>query len=314
MVTVLVGAGLTCLGVGLYEYFTSDVQKYPANVRQALRKGLYYQNKHDHKLALKYLREALDLALASPELERNGAPLTGIMIQVGALLETMGRLPEARQALVQAFEHVTSSQGDLPSAEDMAALPEITQKKATGIAQKLGDVCVGLKRDEEAERWYTWSVEHLLRVSSKPTSPYGDDDKMLFNKEHMPAWLTETELGASLEALATFYASRHRPTYAIPLYMRALTLADVHKTCHATVLMNNLAEAFTSVNRFEDAKQWAQKGIDLAQNPNTRKQNKDGEICDETCGILLFNMGMILEVSRIPVGRAGQSDICIYFI
>lgn len=67
-------------------------------------------------------------------------------------------------------------------------------------------------------------------------------------------------------------------------------------SCQSAVLMNNLAESYSNMGHFEEAKVWGQKGLDLAQNPNTRKVNKDGEICDETCGVLLFNMGMIFEV------------------
>lgn len=61
--------------------------------------------------------------------------------------------------------------------------------------------------------------------------------------------------------------------------------------------MNNLSESFAGLGKFDDALKWAREGLELAQNPNTRKANKDGEICDTTCGVLLYNMGMILEVN-----------------
>jgi hypothetical protein len=61
--------------------------------------------------------------------------------------------------------------------------------------------------------------------------------------------------------------------------------------------MNNLAESYVALNAFNEAKIWAEKGISLAQNPNTGKLNKDQQVCDETCGILLFNLGMVFEVS-----------------
>ncbi|KAI8137818.1 hypothetical protein BJV82DRAFT_546484 [Fennellomyces sp. T-0311] len=301
---------LLCLGVGLYEYFVSDLQKYPAPIRQALRRALYYQNKKDIPLALKYFREALQLAVESPEMERDGAPLTGIMIQLGTFLESLGRHPEAKQTLTLAMRHLLGLENtddekkpDTALFEvDIGTLDPIVQKKVVGIAQKLGDINAAMRRDEDAERWYTWSIEHLLRLSSKPTSKYGDDgDTRIFDKDHMPKWLTETELGASLETFGRFYADRNRYTYAMPLYLQALTLAGVD-TCHATILMNNLSEGFAAMGRLEEAKQWAERGIELAQNPNTRKANKDGEVCDETCGVLLFNMGMVLEQSDDKVG------------
>ena len=233
---LMILTALLCLGVGLYEYFLSDLQKYPASVRQALRRALYYQNKNDIPLSLKYFREALQLAVGSPELERDGAPLTGIMIQLGTYLESLGRHPEAKQTLTLALRHLLGLENDRviqdqrqeeslstgvvekkPDSamfeEDVSALDPLVQKKVVGIAQKLGDIHAAMRRDEEAERWYTWAVEHLLRISSRPTSKYGDDgDGRVFDKEHMPKWLTNTELGGSLETLGRFYADRNKYT------------------------------------------------------------------------------------------------------
>lgn len=83
---------------------------------------------------------------------------------------------------------------------------------------------------------------------------------------------------------------------AIHLYLRALSLNGM-QSCQSAVLMNNLAESYASMGHFDEAKIWGQRGLDLAQNPNTGKVNKDGEICNETCGVLLFNMGMLFEVN-----------------
>ncbi|KAI9318423.1 hypothetical protein BX666DRAFT_2018531 [Dichotomocladium elegans] len=302
-----IGLGLGCLGVGLYEYLTSDIQKYPPDVRQALRKALYYQTKGESTLALKYFGESLDLALKDQTLmTEHPDHVTGIIIQLGAYLESLGRLPEARQTLVLALRHLCRLDSQQPdeaildqtTTSRLDALPHSDQRKIAGVAQKLADVLVGLKRDDEAERYYTWSVEHLLRLSSKPASAYGDHgDEIVFDKEHMPSWLTQTEVGAALEALGGFYAKRNKYSYAIPLYLKALDLAGIN-TCHAAVLMNNLSDAYAALGRLDEAKLWAQRGLDLAQNPNTRKLNKDGEICDETCGVLLYNTGMLFECIR----------------
>lgn len=211
-----IGVALACLGVGLYEYLTSDIQKYPPPVRQALRKALYYQHKKEYNLALKYFREALDQALVSPELERDSAHLTGIMIQLGSLLESMGRLPEARQTFVLALRHLVNLDETTPDDAlfqvDLKALPPFQQKKIVAVAQKLGDILAQMRnRDEEAERYYAWSIEHLLRLSSRPRTTYEDPEDVVFDKEHMPEWLTHTEIGAALEAFGGFYAERNRP-------------------------------------------------------------------------------------------------------
>ncbi|KAG1122634.1 hypothetical protein G6F42_011294 [Rhizopus arrhizus] len=296
----LISVGFICLGIGLYEYLTSDIQKFPVPVRQALRKALYYQQDKDLTLALKYFNEALQLALASDELEKNGAPLTGIMIQLGSLQERMGRLPDARQTLILALRHLLSlhdSNNVDVFSKDLSQLSPTEQKKAVGIAQKLGDITSSMKRDDEAEKWYVWSVEHLLKSSSKPKSAYGDSTEVIFDQEHMPDWLTKTDIGAALEALGGFYATRKKPELAIHLYLRALSLNGM-QSCQSAVLMNNLAESYASMGHFDEAKIWGQRGLDLAQNPNTGKVNKDGEICNETCGVLLFNMGMLFEQTK----------------
>jgi tetratricopeptide (TPR) repeat protein len=218
----LIGLGLTCLGIGLYGHLTSDIQKYPKDIRQALRKALYYQQDKDIDLSLKYFNEALTLALESDEMERNGAPLTGIMIQLGTLQERLGRLPEARQTLLLAMRHLLGLENDRCSKPpytddgvfdvDLSKLSTTDQKKAVGIAQKLGDITSSMKRDDEAEKWYVWSVEHLLAASSRPRSEYGDDGgQVVFDEEHMPVWLTHTDIGAAMEALGVFYASRKKP-------------------------------------------------------------------------------------------------------
>lgn len=212
----LISVGLICLSVGLYEYLNSDIQTFPAPIRQALRKALYYEQNKDATLALKYFNEALQLALASDELEKNGAPLTGIMIQLGALQERLGRLPEARQTLIAAIRHLLSLENtkDLEAVftnADLSTLSSVEQKKTINIAQKLGDITAAMRKDDEAEKWYVWSVEHLLKSSSKPKSAYGDSPEVIFDVEHMPNWLTKTDIGASLEALGQFYSSRKRP-------------------------------------------------------------------------------------------------------
>lgn len=212
----LISVGFICLGIGLYEYLTSDIQKFPVPVRQALRKALYYQQDKDLTLALKYFNEALQLALASDELEKNGAPLTGIIIQLASLQERMGHLPDARQSLILALRHLLSLH-DINHAnvdvfsKDLSQLSPLDQKKAVGIAQKLGDITSSMKRDDEAEKWYVWSVEHLLKSSSKPKSVYGDSNELIFDQEHMPEWLTTTDVGAALEALGGFYGTRKKP-------------------------------------------------------------------------------------------------------
>jgi hypothetical protein len=109
-----------------------------------------------------------------------------------------------------------------------------TRLKTVGIAQKLGDLYHLMKKDQQAERYYLWSVEQLLKnhellehqySSSSSSSSSGSNHnledaerlqaardrdalKKQFNFDHLPSWMTKTDLGASLEALGGFYASK----------------------------------------------------------------------------------------------------------
>ncbi|KAI8074168.1 hypothetical protein BC940DRAFT_329700 [Gongronella butleri] len=336
----LIGFGFACLGVGLYYHFSSDIQKYPPNVRTPLRKALYYERK-DPSVALSYFEHAYREALVVENgMDHDGAPLTGILIQWGTLLDRLGRTPEARTTLILALRHLMGLEqhGTDDKKPDQAifdidwhTLPVLEQKKAVGLCLKLGDVHASLHRDQEAEKYYVAAVEHLLGSTNdenkqktatragndadaatgysqdlataeqhaQRASPDAQKDTVLFDQEHLPDWLTKYDVGVALATLGQFYAARKRYSYATHLYLRALALNGM-ANCQATALMNNLAESYVSMNEFIEAKQWLEKGINLADNPNTGKQNSDQAVCDETCGVLLFNLGMVFEQTQEP--------------
>ncbi|CAO3682436.1 unnamed protein product [Umbelopsis ramanniana] len=297
--------GFGCLGFGLYQYFTSDIQKYPVPVRQALRKALYYENYgNDPSLAIDYYKQALELALAGEELENHSRYVSGIMIQYGTLLEQQGQPREARDILtncVSLILHINKEDAaNLVKNVDLAhtELEGEDRIKALGIAQKLGDLNVQLKDDAAAEKWYSWSVEQMFKSTiPKANGMELDAKEKLFNAENMPKWLTKTDVGASMEALAAFYAERRKYEFALPLYLRSLTLYPaIKEECHAAVLMCNVSEVFAGMGQYQEAVKWAEDGIELAKNPNTgKKAGDDRRICDEALGVLLHNIGMVYE-------------------
>lgn len=50
------------------------------------------------------------------------------------------------------------------------------------------------------------------------------------------------------------------------------------------------------MGNLEEARGWAERGLKLVENFNKKKKTRE---CDESCGVLLFNLGMISEVFRI---------------
>jgi tetratricopeptide (TPR) repeat protein len=208
LVLIFTASAITCLG--LYKYFFSAVYKYPEEIRKNLRKGLYYQNyRNDPNLAVNYYQAALNEAFNNTELDNASPEVTGIMIQLGSLYEDLGRIRDATNVFTMAYDAIV-----IPNNTSVK-LDEKTKLRSIGLAQKLGDLHQSLKQDEQAEKYYVWSVEQLLQLQSVVVQSNNDSSSRnsLFSKKldmRLPPWMTFTNLGASLEALAAFYSSRQK--------------------------------------------------------------------------------------------------------
>ncbi|KAF9279069.1 hypothetical protein BGZ68_008148 [Mortierella alpina] len=343
----LILGGISLTGFGLFQFYTSGVNRFPEGIRNDLRKALYYQNyssdvdKNDK--AISFYRSALNAAMQHPDLRVDGEEVTGIMIQLGTLFQEIGRVQEAIDVLGMAFECLvhgrtlgtgnesvrgggakedkvsTSAMQDQTSefegqpASLEQSEPEHqhgprrldgpTRLKAVGIAQKLGDLYHSIRKDQQAERYYLWSVEQLLKNHEgviETQSRISEEERRLqnardqetmrkqFNFDKLPSWMTKTDLGASLEALGGFYTSKGVYSNALPLYMRALSLVD-QNSCHAAVLMCNISDAFAGLGNVEDATGWAERGLKVGS-------AQSGQECDEGCGVILYNLGMLHEM------------------
>ncbi|KAF8929136.1 hypothetical protein BGZ47_001244 [Haplosporangium gracile] len=342
----LILGGLTLTGAGLWQFYTSGVNAFPEDIRNDLRKALYYQNYgNDRDKAVGYYRSALNAAMQHPDLKVDGPEVTGIMIQLGTMFQDMGRMQEAIDVLVMAFEvlvhgrtlgtgndsavrnaqqqeggagggfdnndeqHLLSQEHDQSSSSAHAHAhgPRVmdgpTRLKTVGIAQKLGDLYHALKKDQQAERYYLWSVEQLMKnhdqIQARSPTHSSDEERLQnardresmrkqFSFDNLPSWMTKTDLGASLEALGSFYTSKGVYSNALPLYMRALSLIEPN-SCHAAVLMCNVSDAFAGLGNIEDATGWAERGLKVGS-------AQSGQECDEGCGVILYNLGMLHEM------------------
>ncbi|CAG8579117.1 1313_t:CDS:2 [Ambispora gerdemannii] len=273
---ILSAIGLT--SIGIYQFYSSNIQKYPETIRNHLKKGLYYQNyAKNPSLAVDYYQKALTEALHSPELENSSPEVTGIMIQLGSLYEDLGRFRDAIDVLSMAYDVIVT-----PNDSPPLKLDGQNRTKAIGIAQKIGDLCQTIKQDDLAEKYYVWSVGQL--GGGFWTGFFGKK----LDVDTMPSWITAVDLGASLETL---------DSYALPLYIRALQLVNSNEMpCHTAVLMNNISEVFTGMGDLEVAQGWAERGLRITQE-KSHLQKKNSKECDESCGVLLFNLGMIAELS-----------------
>ncbi|KAF9345161.1 hypothetical protein BGX26_003456 [Mortierella sp. AD094] len=306
----LILGGITLTAAGLWQFYTSGVNRFPEAIRNDLRKALYFQNYgDDREKAVGYYRSALNAAMHHPDLKVDGPEVTGIMIQLGTMFHDMGRTQEAIDVLVMAFECLvhgrtmgmgndsvaSAPSGDEQEQDQSGDLsqqqqpepeyhhgPKVmdgpTRLKTIGIAQKLGDLYHSIKKDEQAERYYLWSVEQLMKNHEDLQSGAGgnsEEERLLFAREQeamrkqfnfdkLPSWMTKTDLGASLEALGGFYTSKG-------------------------IYRCNISDAFAGLGNVEDATGWAERGLKVGS-------AQSGQECDEGCGVLLYNLGMLHEM------------------
>ncbi|KAG0316487.1 Insulinase (Peptidase M16), partial [Dissophora globulifera] len=329
----LICGGVALTAFGLFKFYTSGVNRFPEPIRNDLRKALYYQNYGDDpEKAVTFYRSALNAALQHPELKVDGAEVTGIMIQLGGLFQDLGRVREAIEVLGIAFEYLVhgettsttinsqhGSEGQAaPHSEPhlresarhrLASMDGPTRLKTVGIAQKLGDLYHLIGMDEQTERYYLWSVEQLMRnheeIETRRLSGQGhggtnateeerlqfardrESMRVQFSFDNLPVWMTKTDFGASLEALGGFYSGKGVYSKALPLYMRALSMVDPN-SCHAAVLMCNISDVFAGLGQTDEAVGWAERGFKVGA-------GNSGQECDEGCGVLLFNLGVLHE-------------------
>lgn len=86
--------------------------------------------------------------------------------------------------------------------------------RGVAVACKLGEMANMYQlAEEEEERWLVWAVEELLRVvqDQRGETPvtrdtHGSGSESTLADLELPGWVSRTDLGAPIEALATFYA------------------------------------------------------------------------------------------------------------
>ncbi|EPQ29755.1 uncharacterized protein PFL1_02974 [Pseudozyma flocculosa PF-1] len=246
------------------------------------------------------------------------------------------RTPEERMRAVA----IAQRMGDLAQIDEVlaavidleeAAAPAGAAAGAGGAAGRRAPppITGTVESPDPAERNLVWSVEEMLRLAlpeevrqkaldaaaagSKEATGVvdlagggaagriSDEDKVLIADLKLPPWVTQHEIGAAMEALGSFYATRGKAEYAVPLYLQALSIlmppppssssaagtrkqATVADRCRAAVLMNNLSQLFVetgldarahSASDLVQAKSWASKGLEISD-ITIRKAGFDG--------------------------------------
>ncbi|GAA5897638.1 hypothetical protein JCM5296_003744 [Sporobolomyces johnsonii] len=305
----LLGIGATSYGLyQFYQTFTAypDTPTHP--IRSKLRAALRAQSSGEFERASSFFDEAYALALELAAIGELGSTeeavmrTTGIAVRWGGMWEEVGELGRAIAAYDTGFQPVAAAVEGYKGGE--GAPPSRAEvMRGAGIALKLGDLWVGLGGPEgnhEAERYYTWAVEELMRLTltdkqkakvkaemqrqeAGPTeataAPAKTDEQ---DDLELPGWVGEVELVAAFERLGELYSRQGKVEFAQPLFQQAIALLlppprkDAPKAppplpqrCHAATLMNNLSSALVAApspaaDAIDASARWARQALHIA--------------------------------------------------
>ncbi|KAK5133536.1 hypothetical protein LTR08_007673 [Meristemomyces frigidus] len=321
-------AGTAALGYSNYlykNYILAAFHNYPEPVAKKLRRALYYTNTDlDPQEALKYYKQALQIA-EEIGMDPFSDEIMGVKIQISKLMEDCRQLGKA----IQVLEILRND--SLEWLRRYGELDHNKQKrtrvlaKCVGISVKLGELwgSAEIYNRDVAEERLVWAVETVLKERLRRDTlrtAAGSTEEQL--QEQEGTWMTDSEVGASLERLAGNYEGKDQHYLATPLFLQALALQRT-RDCHTVVLMNNLASSLaqqspraaasaqayassrninaaavepptvTRESMIGNARTWAQKALDVAA--EIRPPERDGE-CDVGCAVATHNLAEFAEM------------------
>ncbi|KAI9760356.1 MAG: hypothetical protein M1835_000189 [Candelina submexicana] len=306
---ILFGVGSLIYTNYIYNtYIIGAFHKFPEPVAQRLRRALYYTNiSLSPPDALKYYRQALTVA-DELGMDPFSDEILGVKFQIVALMEKSNQYQKAidvlelvRRDCLKWIELL----GEKPGNEGKRTR---ILGKQVGISVKLGDLYSGeyIQEREKAEEAFVWAVETVLK-EKKRREEQGV-------KEGEGDWMTDEEIGASLETLGNHYESKDLHYLAAPLYLQCLSLIP-SSNCHSVVLsispspssLNNLSISLAQQHppssstsphtpastQIASARAWATKALEIA---STIKPPNRTEECDIGCAVATHNLGELLEM------------------
>jgi tetratricopeptide (TPR) repeat protein len=297
-------------------YIIASFHKYPEPVAVKLRRALYYTNSDlQPKEALKYYRQALQIA-EEIGMDPFSDEIMGVKIQIAAMMENIQLYSKAIQVLEILRRDSLTWLEELGGLEQNKLKRTKVLQKLVGISIKLGELYSNpvIYNRDMAENRLVWAVETILKERQRR-------DALKVNEEAEGSWLSESEIGAAMEALAHTYEETNQHHLATPLFLQALSLSGA-STCHSVVLMNNLASSLaqqspraaaaaqkfaqsqtiseqpaqppiTRETMITNAQTWAQKAIDVAA--QIKPPVRDEE-CDMGCAVALHNLGEFAQM------------------
>ncbi|ORY07649.1 hypothetical protein BCR34DRAFT_570465 [Clohesyomyces aquaticus] len=289
-------------------YIIRPFHNYPEPVAKKLRRAVFYsQGRYlDLGEANRYFRQALQIANElgmdpfSPE-------ILGVKLAISSVFEQAGHFSLAVDVL------------EVMRADCLRFIDEFGDKHwNNGNRSRVLKVIVMLdvqmaelynskyvNEPEQAEKRLTEAVETALREKHRR-----DNEGV---KPGEGDWMSDEEMGGTIEALAHHYEKYDSHYLATPLFLQALALCPP-KSCHSVVLMNNIStclaqqttpppssgpDSFPNTpppsrpSMVEYARQWATKALDRAAAISPPERTNE---CDVGCAVATHNLGEFLEM------------------
>ncbi|KAF2830381.1 hypothetical protein CC86DRAFT_452823 [Ophiobolus disseminans] len=313
---IVVVSGICVLYIPWY-YKTVIIKPYhnfPEPVAKKLRKALFYSRGKflDIREANKHFRQALALA-DEMGMDPFSDEIMGVKYTIAALFEQADYYSLAVDVLeimrsdcqrwVDEFSHKHWNDGNRSRV----------MKNMVQINLKLGQLydTKYVNEPDNGEKRLVEAVESALGEKQRR-------ERQGLKTGEGP-WLTDSEMGGTLEVLGIHYEQFNSHYLATPLFVKALELVPP-KSCHSVVLMNNISSClaqqsppsttdaitmstqptdFPVTNKpprallIEQARQWATKA--LAHAAAITPPERDQE-CDMGCAVATHNLGEFFEM------------------
>jgi tetratricopeptide (TPR) repeat protein len=317
LVCIVAGMGIWLYVPYLYQtYIVGQYHKYPEPVAKKLRRAIYY-SKIDVNVpeALKYFEQALEVA-REEGMHPMSDEVMGIKIEIAGLMERIHSYGEAIKVLdvmvAQNLEWIEAHKDDEELKKLRTRVLYQTVKVQIKVAELYGNPAIWDRDTAEAK--LVWAVETLVKEKQRREREHVTDE------EEGP-WLSDDEMGASIEELAQLYSGKNQHYLAVPLYLQALAVKPT-TDCHTVILMSNLASSLaqqspraaraaqayaqsrniqsvpsgpiaTKEQMLDNACLWAEKALSLGRQIQPPQRSEE---CDVGCVVATHNLGEIAEM------------------
>ena len=307
---VTVSGGVLIFAIA--DRYLHDQHKFPKPVAAELRRAVRvhkFDKEPNIPTAIKHYRLALEEA-AKESMDPTSDEVTGIQIQLAGAYEEIDRPEKAVSIYSGILRGLKLQMASLANKDERDDLLRLT-RRAIAVSIKLGNSFLEAGKSKEAESHLVWAVEQLAKDLQgqnqlPPTAQHSNNTRGFS--------MTPEEIGATFEALGTFYQQQQKPRLVVPLYLKALEIMNP-PTCHSSVLSTRMATKITLTNDvvsniaaamadeyqlqnakgseapqqlLNDAMKWAKRAISQANVIPADKYTEECETCCLSATVILY--------------------------